>query len=93
MFKKDAIWFGLLAGIILPCLFYGLLYLVSMILRDGTYMARIFHSRSIMLLAVAINFIPIRLYFVNLKFDKTGRGILFMTFLLVIAYFIIIKYF
>jgi len=33
------------------------------------------------------NLFPIRYYFVNLKFDKTGRGVLLVTFVLVLIFF------
>ncbi len=46
-----------------------------------------------MILAMAINLIPIRVYFVNLKFEKTGRGVLLVTFLSVLLYFLYTRYF
>jgi hypothetical protein len=37
--------------------------------------------------------VPIRLYFVSWKLDKTGRGVLLSTFLLMVAFFLFIRFF
>jgi hypothetical protein len=92
MLKRDNIAFGLLIGLVLPALLYGLLTLLSRFVESGTALAMPFVPDKMMLLAIVINVIPIRLYFVNYKFDKTGRGVLIMTFLLMIAFFIFKKY-
>jgi hypothetical protein len=93
MLKKDNVIFGILIGLALPGLFYGLLSIVSFWIETGPVWARPFESDKMMLLSVFINLIPIRLYFVTWKLDKTGRGVLISMFILVIAYFIFIKYF
>jgi hypothetical protein len=36
-----------------------------------------------------LNLLPLRYYFVRLKFENTGRGLLIATFAYIIAYFII----
>jgi len=92
MLKRDNIAFGALLGLILPGLFYGLLWLVSLVVEYGSTWSRPFESDKMMLLALIINLIPIRVYFVRYKFDKTGRGVLLITFLLMVAYFIFKRY-
>ena len=32
IFKKDAIWFGMLLGLVIPAILYGILYAVSLAL-------------------------------------------------------------
>jgi hypothetical protein len=93
MLKKDNIILGVLIGLALPGLFFGLLSIASMWIATGSVWARPFESDKMLLLSVFINLIPIRLYFVSWKLDKTGRGVLISMFILVIAYFIFIKYF
>lgn len=92
MLKRDNIAFGALVGLVLPGLFYGLLSLVALLVETGSVWARPFESDRLMLLALIINVIPIRVYFVSYKFDKTGRGVLLVTFLIMVAYFIFKRY-
>ena len=84
---------GAIIGLVLPVLFYGLLSILAMMVATGHPLSRPLESDRMPLLALAINLIPLRLYFVNYKFDKTGRGVLFVTFLLGMAFFIYIRYF
>jgi hypothetical protein len=93
MLKKDNIALGVLIGLVLPALFFGLLSLVALLVETGTAWTRPFEHDRMMLLALIINVIPIRIYFVNYKYDKTGRGLLLMTFLYMILYFLFIRYF
>jgi hypothetical protein len=92
MLKRDNIAFGALVGLILPCVAYGLLRFISLFINYGSVWSLPFQSDKIMLLALVINLIPIRVYFVRYKFDKTGRGVLLVTFLIMVAFFIIKRY-
>lgn len=93
MLKRDNIAFGALIGLVMPALFYGVLYLISLLIETGTAWALPFEKDRMLMLAFVINVIPIRLYFVTYKFDKTGRGVLLATFVLMVAYFLFIRYF
>lgn len=93
MLKKDNLVFGTLIGLVLPVAFFGLLKLIAVFVEPGTTWSRPFESDRIYLLSLLINVIPIRLYFVNYKFDKTGRGVLLTTFLLMVCIFLFIRFF
>ena len=93
MLKKDNTALGLLIGLILPGMFYGLLSLVALVINTGSVWAKPFEHDKMMLLAMVINIFPIRLYFVSYKFEKTGKGVLLITFLMVFSYFFYIRYF
>jgi len=75
MFRVDNFLFGLVTGSLLPVIFlFGLHmfffeYLKSDIKEDTLYV-----------LSVMINFLIFRYYMINLRKDKTGRGILLATF-------------
>ena len=92
MLKRDNIAFGALIGLVLPGLLYGLLRLISLMVETGSIWTRPFESDRMMMLAIVINLIPIRVYFVSYKFDKTGKGVLLVTFLLMVAYFLYKRY-
>lgn len=93
MLKKDNLAFGLLIGAILPCFLFGLLSIIALWVEPGTSLALLFEQNRMLLLSIFINLLPVRLYFVNWKLDKTGRGVLMMTFILMVSYFIFIRYF
>jgi hypothetical protein len=92
MLKKDNFALGAMVGLVLPCLFYGLLWVVSRFVEYGSVWSLPFEPDKMKMLALVINIIPLRVYFVRYKFDKTGRGVLLVTFLLMVAYFILRRY-
>jgi hypothetical protein len=80
MLKKDNWGLGIGLALVLPPLGYLLLWLVLQQFGskpDGSLMLR---DSTMMLLALFSNFIVFRYYMVNLKYDRTGRGILLVTF-------------
>lgn len=93
MLKKDNYILGALIGLVLPLILFGLLFLAASFVQTGTVWSRPFETHRMMLLALIVNVFPIRIYFVNYKMDKTGRGVLFMTFLIMVAYFLYLRYF
>ena len=86
-YKKDSHTFGALSGLTIPVISYlifiGIALLVQLFID--------FNIKSIYpalkLAAIAINLLPIRYYFVSLKYELTGRGLLLVTFVYVIVYF------
>jgi hypothetical protein len=92
MLKKDNMAFGVLIGLVLPTLVYGLLWFISLLVKAEGVWARPFQPENMMLLSVMLNLIPMRIYLVRYKFSKTGQGVLLITFLLVIGYFIYRRY-
>jgi hypothetical protein len=93
MLKKDNMVLGALIGLVLPALFYGVLRLIALFVHPGTIWTQPFEPDKMLILALIINVIPIRLYFVTYKFEKTGRGVLLITFLLMVAFFLFKRYF
>lgn len=81
-FKRDNIWLGIVMALVLPVVFYFLITLVS-----GFFSSSPLTESTTQLLALAVNLIPFRYYLIRLKADKTGRGILLVTFVLALVYF------
>ncbi len=79
IFKKDSIIFGIILGIVLPGIIYAILQYIKIPLTKHTSL----------LLSLSINMLTIRYYFVNLRYDRTGRGILFVTFIFGIIIFVV----
>lgn len=84
---SDHFVFGVVAGVLTPLLVFGLIAGVNYTLFT---MGTVHHYLDLVnhiLFSFIGNVILIRIFFVNLKFDKTGRGVLLITFVLVIALF------
>lgn len=90
MLNRDSIGFGVVIGIVLPAIIYGILYLINLFLVSAFSEAMMIRHETQILISIFTNLLPVRIYFVNLKYDKTGRGILLVTFLMMILYFSLI---
>ncbi len=91
MLKKDAIWFGIVMGMVLPALCGVFIFLVDLLIFNITEYGHVIHRHDMILISIFINLLPIRIYFVNLKYDRTGRGVLLVTFIMMILFFIFIR--
>ena len=89
MHKKDTFLFGLLVGLVLPVLAYVVLYLGGILADKFSGGEFIIDKNDILLISIFVNLFPLRYYFVTLKFEQTGRGVILMTFVLGILFFII----
>lgn len=87
MLKKDQYGLGILIGLLLPIISFFMIYLFTLILINVDIVNYQLELKSHFLLSMAINVIPIRFYLVSLKYDKTGRGVLLITFILVMSFF------
>jgi len=85
--KKDHYIFGIAIGIIVPIVLFGIIYLLNYLLVTTDIAKFYLDLQTHVLISLFGNLIPIRYYFVNLKYDKTGRGVLLITFLLVLVFF------
>ena len=83
MFKKDSYVFGSLLG--LGLLIISLILIYSIMFSIGK--ADILQYHKVYLLATIPNILVMRYYIKVLAFEKTARAVLFVTFILFIAYF------
>ena len=91
MLRKDSVFLGIFIGIAVPAIMYGLLTGINYFIEHYYSQSFKIREQTIYLVSIFMNVIPIRIYFVNFKSDKTGRGILLVTFLLMILFFMFIK--
>jgi hypothetical protein len=80
---------GLLIGIVLMLLSSGLLWIIRSQLESTPYWLQA--NRSVALLALIPNVVVMRFFFINRKADRTGRGILIITFIAMLAIFLLLK--
>ena len=91
LLNRDNFFLGILLGMILPVIFYLLLYLMDMSVLALFDVHMLQKQEYLMLLSITINLFAIKYYFVNLKYDKTGRGVLLITFVKTLVYFLLIS--
>ncbi|HPT04468.1 MAG TPA: hypothetical protein PLG86_04965, partial [Bacteroidales bacterium] len=87
--KCDSYIFGILTGVAIPALsfavIYGIKYLIEQLFRINSNLP----FASILLLSIIGNLLLIRYFLVNHKFEKSGRGIVLITAVLVVGYFVL----
>lgn len=87
--KQDSFLLGLAIGIMAPWALYGLFYLIFNIALGNILLGISFllKQSTLQLLSIVINLLAMRYYMVNLKYEKTGKGFLLITFIYIIAFF------
>ena len=80
IFKKDNFFFGAVLGLSLPIL----LFFLGRLLKIETNFD--FDDSTIYVISCIINLPIFRVYMINFDKEKTGRGMLFSTFLLMFYY-------
>lgn len=86
--KKDSFLLGIAIGLLLPSLVFGILYYLNITFPNSATGLPVFKITTIIILGIVPNALALRYYLVNMKADKTGRGILFVTFVYAIAFMI-----
>lgn len=92
-FRKDSYTMGVILGLIIPVIVFGILYGILLLLIHFKP-DMLFNSPNLMktlipkfiLISIIPSIFILRYYLLNLKYDKTGRGILISTFILGIVF-------
>ena len=88
--RRDSWMMGILLGILVPALtfgvLYGLVYVVLTAFGKPLDILNLDLIKKFILLSIVPSVFVIRYYLLKLKFDLTGRGILLMTFLIAIGF-------
>ena len=87
MLKQDHYLLGVGIGILSPLLLFLLIYGINYVLLAMDVVNGYMDQQSQALVSIFGNLLAIRYYFVSLKFDKTGRGVLLVTFLVILIIF------
>lgn len=84
---RNQIWIGLVVGLLLPFVGYALLLSVSDYLVANNFTADGFRPRSLALIAVCLNIIPMNV-FMSRGQGQSMRGILIMTMIYAVVWFL-----
>jgi RsiW-degrading membrane proteinase PrsW (M82 family) len=87
--RQDSFWMGLLLGLIIPALLFGLLEFILVFIPHQIKEANVFTLQRLILISLIPNLLLLRYYLLKLKYDLTGRGILAITFIIGIIFVII----
>lgn len=85
--KKDAHIVGVIIGLLVPLISYGLLLLLNYLIVTLFKLDVFMRDEVIRLIAIFVNALPLRYYFVTTKQEQTGRGILFVFLIYAVVYF------
>ena len=88
-YRKDDLIFGIIAGILCPAIIYFSLYGLEWLIIHSFSIPRFLDYKKLVMLSLIFNILLFRYYMVKLKFDGTGRGILIVTVVIVLLFFII----
>jgi hypothetical protein len=88
-FKKNNFLFGLGTGLLVPFPVLGFFWLLDFLMKQTGIWHGLHQPQNILLLSLVGNLVLIRIYFINLKSDKTAKGILLMTLVYVVIFFLV----
>jgi len=86
-FKQDNFFLGIVVGLLTPLPVYGFFYLLDLLLQKTGLWNGLTHTENLYLLSIIGNILLIRIYFINLKLEKTAQGVLITTIALVLLFF------
>ncbi len=83
MLKKDNWILGGVLGLVVPLVIYSVIYLIMRKWGTVNEALGIYYIKesTMQLISIFANMFTFRYYMINLKYDKTGRGILLVTFI------------
>ncbi|OFY24493.1 MAG: hypothetical protein A2X02_01755 [Bacteroidetes bacterium GWF2_29_10] len=86
---KDSMVLGIVMGLLLPIISFFLLSYINLLFKPSrTYDLYYLQDSTIYALSIVMNILTFRYYMINKKLDKVGKGILAVTFMYVIIFFI-----
>ena len=87
--RQDTLWMGLILGLLIPAIIFGLFELIIYLLPHQIKDSNVFTSQRLILISIIPNVLLLRYYLLKLKYDLTGRGILAITFIIGIVFVIL----
>lgn len=93
MLRKDNLWIGIIIGLIVPFVAYGIILSIydqldAAGITDGATMGEMYRQRTVGLLAIAANIIPINIFKRRYQIDNM-RGIMISTMVYVVLWVVL----
>jgi len=90
MFKRNSMAFGAMLAAVIPAILFLLIEELFTVKQNGMDVPR-FDEATILVLSIFVNIIPFSYYMKHAEYEKTGRGILLVTFIYA-AIYIFVKF-
>ncbi|MCX6235580.1 MAG: hypothetical protein NT175_12835 [Bacteroidetes bacterium] len=90
MLNKDSFLLGVVLGVITPPIVFGFLYLILFVINAIATNDLSVKMSILQIVSITVNAFIFRYYFIGRKYDKTGRGVLLITFIYFILFFLIV---
>ncbi len=87
--KKDDFWFGFFMGLIIPIVVFTIVWVIDDYLSHMQQVRTVIKDSTKLLIGVFFNLVLFRFYMVKWYMDKTGRGLLAITFLWAILFVVV----
>jgi len=84
MFKRNSFFSGFVIGIIIPVIIFIILYGINYLTGIFNQSPIILSEKKMMFISTALNIIPFRYFFKKGGWEETGKGILFITVVLIL---------
>jgi hypothetical protein len=90
MFKRNSLAFGAMLAAVIPAILFLLIEKLFTVERDGVDVPR-YDEATILVLSIFANILPFSYYMKHAEYEKTGRGMLLVTFIYA-AIYIFVKF-
>jgi hypothetical protein len=87
-FKKDSYYLGAVVGVFLPIIIYAILFFTDKMIVDSFEKHMVQKPDYLYLLSIIGNVVVLRYFYMNAKKEKAGAGILLVTLIAIILYFL-----
>jgi hypothetical protein len=84
MLRRNSFWLGLVIGIIIPLVLFGIIYTLNFYTKVFEHPPVHLSTQKLMFVCSSLNILPIRYYLMRGGHEKTGQGVLFITVFLVL---------
>jgi hypothetical protein len=89
LFKKNSYWLGIIVSTIAPFVVFVILrFLVDYLSERFTEGFPLIRDHNVILFSIFLNMIIFTPYLHRAPYDKTGRGVMIVTFVMTVIYFI-----
>jgi uncharacterized membrane protein len=89
--KKDKFSLGVLIGLVIPLPIAVLFAVILRLIQANFNILENTRITDMLLLGVAVNLLIMRYYIVKLKFENTAKGLIIVSFVIILLFFLFLK--
>jgi len=87
----DKLTVGIILGLLVPVPAAIIFALIIRLIQIGFHVLESIHMPDLLLLGVGVNLVILRYYIKNLRFENTSKGIILVTFIIVMLFFLFLR--